>query len=47
MLRMKVVGFVVPDVQTSVDFYGRAFGLDLHYMHPSGGYAELIPVQPC
>jgi catechol 2,3-dioxygenase-like lactoylglutathione lyase family enzyme len=41
MLRMKVIGFAVPDVAASVDFYNRAFGLDLHYMHPSGGYAEL------
>jgi lactoylglutathione lyase len=41
MLRMKVIGFIVPDVQASVEFYGRAFGLGLHYMHPSGGYAEL------
>jgi lactoylglutathione lyase len=41
MLRMKVVGFIVPDVGASVAFYGRAFGLGLHYMHPSGGYAEL------
>ncbi|MBL8894525.1 MAG: VOC family protein [Rhizobiales bacterium] len=41
MLRMKVIGFVVPDVAASVDFYKRAFGLDLHYTHPSGGYAEL------
>jgi catechol 2,3-dioxygenase-like lactoylglutathione lyase family enzyme len=41
MLRMKIVGFVVPNVQASVDFYDRAFGLGLHYMHPSGGYAEL------
>jgi len=41
MLRMKIVGFVVPDVQASVAFYDRAFGLPLHYMHPSGGYAEL------
>jgi len=41
MLHMKVVGFIVPDVEASVEFYGRAFGLGLHYMHPSGGYAEL------
>jgi catechol 2,3-dioxygenase-like lactoylglutathione lyase family enzyme len=41
MLRMKVVGFIVPNVQASVSFYDRAFGLGLHYMHPSGGYAEL------
>jgi lactoylglutathione lyase len=41
MLRMMIVGFVVPDVQASVEFYGRAFGLILYYMHPSGGYAEL------
>jgi lactoylglutathione lyase len=41
MLRMKVIGFVVPNVQASVEFYARAFGLGLHYMHPSGGYGEL------
>ena len=40
MLRMKVGGFIVPDVAAAVDFYGRAFGLALHYMHPSRGYAE-------
>ena len=41
MLHLKVTGFIVPDVPTSVDFYERAFGLGLHYMHPSRGYAEL------
>jgi lactoylglutathione lyase len=41
VLQMKIVAFVVSDVRSSVEFYGQAFGLGLHYMHPSGGYAEL------
>jgi lactoylglutathione lyase len=41
MLRLKVIGFIVADVSATVAFYERAFGLALHYMHPSRGYAEL------
>ena len=41
MLRLKVVGFIVADVPATVAFYEKAFGLALHYMHPSRGYAEL------
>ena len=41
MLTLKVIGFVVPDVPSTVAFYERAFGLSLHYLHPSQGYAEL------
>jgi lactoylglutathione lyase len=33
---------IVPDVGASVDFYRRAFGFALRYMHPSGQYAELL-----
>ena len=41
MLTARVIGFIVPDVPSTVAFYHDAFGLDLHYMHPSQGYAEL------
>jgi len=41
MLTLKVIGFIVADVPTTVGFYEKAFGLALHYMHPSRGYAEL------
>jgi lactoylglutathione lyase len=41
MLRLKVTGFIVKNVPATVSFYERAFGLPLHYMHPSHGYAEL------
>jgi len=41
MLRLKVTGFIVPNVPATVAFYEQAFGLGLHYMHPSRGYAEL------
>lgn len=41
MLKLKVTGFIVADVPATVDFYGKAFGLPLHYMHPSRGYAEM------
>jgi catechol 2,3-dioxygenase-like lactoylglutathione lyase family enzyme len=41
MLRLKVIGFIVANVPATVAFYERAFGLALHYMHPSCGYAEL------
>jgi len=41
MLKLKLVAFVVADVPATVAFYEKAFGLPLHFMHPSGGYAEL------
>jgi catechol 2,3-dioxygenase-like lactoylglutathione lyase family enzyme len=41
MLKLKVIGFIVANVAATVEFYERAFGLALHYMHPSRGYAEL------
>src|SRR5262245_25164795 len=41
MLKLKVVGFIVADVPATVAFYEKAFGLALHFMHPSQGYAEL------
>lgn len=31
----------VPDVQTSLDFFERAFGLKRKYYHESGDYGEL------
>jgi lactoylglutathione lyase len=31
----------VPDVQAAVDFYTRAFGLEVGFMPPGGGYATL------
>ena len=41
MLQFRYSGFFVRDVPATVDFYARAFGLALRYMHPSQGYAEL------
>ena len=32
---------LVPDVAATVDFYQRAFGLEMGYLHPSGNYAEM------
>lgn len=32
---------LVPDVGAAVDFYQRAFGLEIRYLHPSGHYAEM------
>jgi uncharacterized glyoxalase superfamily protein PhnB len=40
-LRYGVTALIVQDVPATVTFYARAFGLELHYMHPSNGYAEL------
>lgn len=31
----------VDDVANTLDFYGRAFGLDKAFLHPSGDYGEL------
>jgi catechol 2,3-dioxygenase-like lactoylglutathione lyase family enzyme len=31
----------VDDVASTLDFYGRAFGLPTRYMHESGSYGEL------
>jgi lactoylglutathione lyase len=41
MLSPKIVGFIVKNVASTVEFYEKAFGLKLHYLHPSAGYAEL------
>jgi lactoylglutathione lyase len=41
MLKLRIVAFIVPSVPTTVAFYSRAFGLPLHFMHPTQGYAEL------
>lgn len=40
-LDFRYTGFFVQDVPATVDFYQRAFGLGLRYLHPSQGYAEL------
>src|SRR4051812_18955758 len=40
-MKLRYTGFFVPDVPAAVAFYESAFGLGLHYMHPSRGYAEL------
>lgn len=31
----------VPDVRASLQFFGRAFGLQTRFLHPSGTYGEL------
>lgn len=41
VLSLRYTGFFVQDVPATVDFYRRAFGIDLRYLHPSQGYAEL------
>ncbi len=40
---MQLAGFsfIVPDVTASVEFYTKAFGFALRYMHPTGQYAEM------
>lgn len=38
---LRYMGFYVQDVPATVDFYRRAFGIALRYLHPSQGYAEL------
>jgi lactoylglutathione lyase len=40
-LSFRYTGFFVQDVPATVEFYRRAFGIDLRYLHPSQGYAEL------
>lgn len=40
-LAFRVSGFFVEDVPMTVEFYRRAFGFELRYLHPSQGYAEL------
>ena len=41
MLRLGYTVYYVPDVRKTVDFYSKAFGLRMRYMHPSGEYAEM------
>ena len=40
-LRFRYSGLFVSDVPATVAFYEKAFGLNLRYLHPSSGYAEL------
>ena len=40
-LHFRCTALFVPDVPETVEFYQKAFGLALRYMHPSSGYAEL------
>jgi catechol 2,3-dioxygenase-like lactoylglutathione lyase family enzyme len=40
-LHFRYSGLIVSDVPQTVDFYQKAFGCRLRYMHPSSGYAEL------
>jgi lactoylglutathione lyase len=40
-LQFRYSGLIVSDVPRTVDFYEKAFGFRLRYMHPSSGYAEL------
>ena len=41
MVRFAGYSALVPDVGAAVDFYQRAFGLEIRYLHPSGQYAEM------
>ena len=40
-LTLRCTGFFVEDVPKTLSFYQAAFGLDLRYLHPSMGYAEV------
>jgi uncharacterized glyoxalase superfamily protein PhnB len=40
-LQFRNSGFFVENVVGTVDFYTRAFGFRMRYLHPSQGYAEL------
>lgn len=40
-LQLGYTGIFVGDVAATVSFYVRAFGLNLRYLHPNGGYAEM------
>lgn len=38
---LRYTGFYVQDVPATVEFYRRAFGIEMRYLHPTQGYAEL------
>lgn len=40
-MRLGYTILYVKDVARSVDFYGRAFGLDVDFVHEGGGYAQM------
>jgi lactoylglutathione lyase len=40
-LQCRSSNLIVSDVPHTVDFYERAFGFKLRYLHPSSGYTEL------
>jgi lactoylglutathione lyase len=40
-LTLRYTAFYVQDVPATLDFYCRAFGIEMRYLHPSRGYAEL------
>jgi lactoylglutathione lyase len=40
-LSLRTTAFYVQDVPATLDFYDRAFGMRMRYLHPSWGYAEL------
>lgn len=40
-LALRTTAFYVRDVPATLDFYDRAFGMRMRYLHPSRGYAEL------
>ena len=40
-LALGSASFYVRDVPATVEFYQRAFGIPMRYLHPSRGYAEL------
>ena len=41
-LRLAYVALAVDDVAASVDFYRRAFGLQVRFVDPSGDYGEMV-----
>lgn len=40
-MKLKYTIFYVENVKSSLDFYSRAFGFDVTFLHESGDYGEL------
>ncbi|MCE2739624.1 MAG: VOC family protein [Rhodobacter sp.] len=40
-MRLRYIILYVPDVGATMDFYARAFGLELRFLHEGGDYGEM------
>ncbi len=40
-MQLRYIILYVPDVGAAMDFYARAFGLDLRFLHDGGDYGEM------